>query len=59
MGGGCYRERCACLCTNTSVCERVHVAECAGWGYAQYKMDPSGQACSGPVPMDGERKEER
>lgn len=59
MGGGCYRERCACLCTNTSVCERVYVAECAGWGYAQYKMDPSGQACSGPVPMDGERKEKR
>lgn len=45
MGGGCYRERGACLCTNTSVCERVYVAECAGWGYAQYKMDPSGQAC--------------
>lgn len=43
----------------TPLCERAYVAECAGWGYAQYKMDPSGQACSGPVPVDGERKGER
>lgn len=38
------------------MCEHVYVSACAGWGYTQLKMDPSGLAFSGQVPVDGERK---
>lgn len=43
----------------TPMCEHVYVSACAGWGYTQHKMDPSGQAFSGQVPVDVERKKER
>lgn len=43
----------------TPMCEHVYVSLCTGWGYTQHKMDPSGQAFSGQVPVDVERKKER
>lgn len=43
----------------TPVCEHVSVSACAGRGYTRHKMDPSGQAFSGQVPVDGERRRER
>lgn len=43
----------------TPVREHVYVSACAGWGYTRHKMNPSGQAFSGPVPVDRDcRREE-
>lgn len=37
----------------------MYVSARAGWGYTRHKIDPSGQAFSGPVPVDGEREKAR
>lgn len=57
-GNGSVDGGCQCVCyAQTPMCEHVYVSACAGWGYTQLKMDPSGLAFSGQVPVDGERKE--
>lgn len=41
------------------MCGHVYASTCAGRGYAQHNMDPSGQAFAGQVPVDrGSRREE-